>query len=373
MKYYLIAGEASGDLHASNLMHALTIEDPKAEFRFFGGDLMQKQGGTLVKHYRDMAFMGGWEVLKNLGTISKNFKLCKADLLNYKPDVLILVDYGGFNLRMAAFAKKHGIKVFYYISPKIWAWREGRVKKIKAFVDRMFCILPFEVEFYKKHQYTVDYVGNPVMDAVEKSLANSQINQELIDEFGSDEKPLVALLAGSRKQEIERLLPVMIQVAESFPDFRFVLAGAPSIEPEMYQRYLANTSAVSVVYDKTYDLLKMSYAALVTSGTATLETALLNVPEVVVYKTNPFNYHVGKLFVKIKFFSLVNLIAGHEVVKELLQQNLYDGICLELSQLLYDDEYRDQMFKNYKQLRQTLGNEPVSSKTARLMVSYLTH
>ncbi len=373
MKYYIIAGEASGDLHASNLMKALKQEDENARFRYWGGDLMQAQGGELVKHYRETAFMGFVTVLKNLGKIRANFKLCKADLLRFQPDVLILVDYPGFNLRMAKFAKQHNIKIYYYISPKIWAWKESRVKKIKAYVDKMFTIFPFETEFYKKHNYAVNFVGNPLLDAIESRPNQNETFERFTKANQLTAKPIIALLAGSRKQEIERILPVMLQVANRFPDYQFVVAAAPSITPEFYKQVAGNTD-IAFVYGKTYDLLQQSSAALVTSGTATLETALLKIPQVICYITGggKLLFAIGKKLLKVKYISLVNLIMNSEVVKELIQQYCtVNNIEKELNLLLKDNKYRNNMLHNYDLLQQKLGGAGASSRAAKMIVKFI--
>jgi lipid-A-disaccharide synthase len=370
VKYYLIAGEASGDLHGSNLMKGLIEADEAAELRFFGGDLMLSQGGRLVKHYREMAFMGVWEVIKNLRRIKANLKFCKQDILEYKPDVLILIDYPGFNLRMAEFAHARGIRVFYYISPKVWAWKESRVTKIKQTVDKMFVIFPFEVDFYHGHGMEVHFAGNPLLDAIEDHKKNKDSVSHFRESNGLDSRPIVALLAGSRVQEIERCLPEMREVAKTFPGFQFVIAGAPSIGLDVYKPWIAGYP-VSLVYQQTYDLLANSAAAVVTSGTATLETALFNVPQVVCYKTSPFTYHVGKWFVKIRYFSLVNIIMGREVVKEFLQFNLKESIERELDEILHNAAYRNDILSGYKELADISGGYGASSRVASLMVSFL--
>ena len=369
MKYYIITGEASGDLHASNLMKELKNEDAKADFRFWGGDLMQAQGGEMVKHYRETAFMGFLTVLKNLKTIRANFTLCESDLLAFAPDVLILVDYPGFNLRMAAFAKKHGIRVHYYISPKIWAWKESRVKKIKAHVDRMFTIFPFETEFYKKHNYEVSFGGNPLLDAIENRENRSESFDHFIDRNQLAKKPIIALLAGSRKQEIERILPVMLQVADRFPDYQFVVAAAPSITKAFYAS-VSKGSKLKFVYSQTYDLLQQSKAALVASGTATLETALLRIPQVVCYKMSggSLAYSLGKMLLNIKYISLVNLVVDKFVVKELIQQYCNPkAISTELDLILNDEAYRSQMLANYEELNQHLGGAGASARFAKMI------
>jgi lipid-A-disaccharide synthase len=369
MKYYIITGEASGDLHASNLMKELKNEDAQAEFRFWGGDLMQAQGGEMVKHYRETAFMGFVTVLKNLKTIRSNFTLCETDLLVFAPDVLILVDYPGFNLRMAAFAKKHGIRVHYYISPKIWAWKESRVKKIKAHVDRMFTIFPFETEFYKKHNYEVSFGGNPLLDAIENRDNKEESFDQFVERNQLPQKPIIALLAGSRKQEIERILPVMLQVVERFPDYQFVVAAAPSITKDFYAS-VSKGSKLSFVYGQTYDLLQQSKAALVASGTATLETALLRIPQVVCYKMSggSLAYRLGKMLLNIKYISLVNLVVDKFVVKELIQQYCNpQSISEELDLILNDEAYRSQMLANYDDLSQHLGGAGVSARFAKMI------
>ncbi|RZT96693.1 lipid-A-disaccharide synthase [Ancylomarina subtilis] len=369
MKYYIITGEASGDLHASNLMKELKNEDAQAQFRFWGGDLMQAQGGEMVKHYRETAFMGFVTVLKNLKTIRANFRLCETDLLNFTPDVLILVDYPGFNLRMAAFAKKHGIRVHYYISPKIWAWKESRVKKIKAHVDRMFTIFPFETEFYKKHNYEVSFGGNPLLDAIENRANKDETFDHFIERNQLSNKPIIALLAGSRKQEIERILPVMLQVVDRFPDYQFVIAAAPSITKEFYAS-VSKGNELSFVYNQTYDLLQQSKAALVASGTATLETALLRIPQVVCYKMSggSIAYRLGKMLLNIKYISLVNLVVDRFIVKELIQQYCnVENISKELDLILYDEAYRSNMLKNYEDLNAHLGGAGASARFAKMI------
>ena len=366
MKYYIISGEASGDLHASNLMKSLKVEDSHAEFRFWGGDLMEAVGGTLVKHYRDLAFMGFAEVVMNLRTILNNIKYCKKDLLEYAPDVLILVDYPGFNLRIAEFAKKNGITVHYYISPQIWAWKENRISKIKRDVDQMYVILPFEKEFYEdKHDFPVHFVGHPLLDAI----ANRKpINPaKFAKDNGLNEKPIIALLPGSRKQEITKMLSVMLQMAPKFPDHQFVIAGAPSQELSFYKTFLKDEN-VAIVENKTYDLLSVSSAALVTSGTATLETALFKIPEVVCYKGNEISYQIGKRLVNVKYISLVNLILDKEVVTELIQDEFNEtNLENELFKIL-DHKEREIMFDHYYQLEQVLGGKGASDKTAKLII-----
>ncbi len=371
VKYYIIAGEASGDLHGANLINELKLIDKHANFRCWGGDLMQTAGATLVKHHKDLAFMGLYEVVKNILTIQKNFKFCEKDIADFQPDVLILIDYPGFNLRMAKFAHNLKIKVFYYISPKIWAWNEKRINPIKKYVDKMFVIFPFEVDYYKQNfDYQVYYAGNPILDALEQKKQIPDFNK-FISVNQLENKQIVALLAGSRKQEIERLLPEMLAVIPHFPYFQFVIAGVSSLEPELYRKICGNSN-VKIIFDKTYSLLQHAEAAVVTSGTATLETALLNVPEVVVYKTSPITFHIGKLFVDIKYFSLVNIIMDSEVVKELLQFDLQQDIKTELQKILHDNSYKNKMLDNYQLLHQKLGESGASKRVAEMMYKFLS-
>lgn len=368
MKYYIIAGEASGDLHGSNLMKAIKQKDENAEFRFWGGDLMQAQGGTLVKHYRDLAFMGFVEVIQNLGTIIKNIKFCKEDIRKFQPDTLILIDYPGFNLRIAKFAKELGIRVVYYISPQLWAWKEGRVETIKKFVDEMLVILPFEKDFYKKHSVDAHFVGHPLLDAISDLSPVNQHNFKIENRLGNQE--IIALLPGSRKQEVSKMLETMLSVRSEFPDYQFVIAGAPSLPKEFYQEFLDEN--VHFVSNKTYDLLRCSKAALVTSGTATLETALLNIPEVVCYKGSSISYAIAKRLVKhIKYISLVNLIMDKEVVKELIQNELNTlNLVKELKAILHGEE-RERILHDYAELRKKLGGKGASEKAAEIIVNTL--
>ncbi len=365
MKYYLIAGEASGDLHASNLMKALKQQDPKADFRFWGGDLMQKEGGELVKHYRDLAFMGFVEVLFNLRTIFKNIKFCKKDISAYQPDVIIFIDYPGFNFRIAEWARKEGFKTHYYISPQIWAWKENRIKAIKRDVDEMYVILPFEKDFYeKKHEFPVHFVGHPLLDAIENRKDISF--EEFTQQHNLTPQPIIALLPGSRKQEITKMLSTMLQLTKDFSDYQFVIAGAPSQDKEFYEPFLKKSN-VSLLMNKTYDLLSVSTAALVTSGTATLETALFNVPEVVCYKGSTISYEIAKRVINLDYISLVNLIMDKEVVKELIQHDFnVKKLKAELSKIL-DEKHREQLFKDYQLLRQKLGGTGASQNTAQLI------
>lgn len=369
MKYYLIAGEASGDLHGANLMRALQQIDPKAEFRFWGGDRMEAVGGKLMKHYRDLAFMGFWEVVTNLRTILRNIDFCKRDITQFQPDVLIFIDYPGFNMRIAKWAKQRGIPTHYYISPQIWAWKENRIKAIKRDVDAMYVILPFEKDFYEgKHGYPVHFVGHPLLDAI---AARKEVSEEVFKkENGLDQRPIIALLPGSRKQEIAKMLSVMLSVVGSYHEYQFVIAGAPSQEYDFYKQFIKEEN-VHFVSGKTYDLLAHSYAALVTSGTATLETALLNVPEVVCYRGNWISYQIAKRVISLKYISLVNLIMDAPVVTELIQGDLCTrNLKAELNKLL-DPNYREKLFKDYQALREKLGNKGASERTAQAIYDSL--
>ncbi len=372
MRYYIIAGEASGDLHASILMKELKKKDPSAEFRCWGGDLMEQQGGVLVKHYKDLAFMGFVEVIANLSTILKNIKLCKEDILEYKPDAVILVDYPGFNLRIAEFAHNNGLKVFYYISPQVWAWKKSRVYKIKKFVSRMFVILSFEKEFYARYDVEVDFVGHPLLDMI--ADLSSTVKENFHKKNGFDNKPIIALLPGSRKQEIRTMLPLMLSVVNNFNNYRFVIAGAPSIEKEFYDEF-STLSNVNLVQGQTHELLQSSYAALVTSGTATLETALFGVPEVVCYKGSYISYQIARRVIDksiIKFISLVNIIMDKEVVKELIQQDLTTkNLQIELNKITEDQQHRKQIALDYKVLTDKLGGSGASQKTAELILKLM--
>ena len=367
MKYYLVAGEASGDLHGANLMRALKEKDSQAEFRFFGGDLMQAQGGTLVKHYADMAFMGFLEVALNLNRILKNLKFCREDISAWQPDALVLIDFPGFNLRVAEFAKKNGILVCYYISPKVWAWNQKLVLKIKRIVDHLFCILPFEVDFYKKWDMKVDYVGNPLLDAVTAFSPNANF----LAENGIQNKKTIALLPGSRRQEISRILPDMLAVTEKYPDYQFVIAGAPSFNKGYYDQFIGDKT-IPVVFNATYDILKIAEAAVVASGTAVLETALFHVPQVVVYKGSRISVGIARMVVTIRFISLVNLIMDKLVVKELIQQDCSpETIADELDAILKDKTYRQQMLDNYAELDQKMGEPGASAHTAGIILKYI--
>jgi lipid-A-disaccharide synthase len=370
MKYYVIAGEASGDLQASNLIKELKNFDQRAEFRCWGGDLMQQQGATLVKHYKELAFMGVEDVLKNIRTIFKNISFCKEDIKNYKPDVVILVDYPGFNMKIAKWAKANNIKVYYYISPKIWAWNQKRVYKIKKIIDKMFVILPFEKDFYAKFNYPVDYVGHPLLDVIDPNQVETDF-ATFCNKYQLNDKPIIALLPGSRKQEISAMLSIMLTVVEKFPNYQFVIAGAPSQPLSFYKQFITNN--ISIIENKTYDLLSHSKAALVVSGTATLETALFKVPQVVCYKTGWLFYHLAKMVVKIKFISLVNLIADREVAKELIQNELNtSNLTNELSRIV-DGDFRKEQLKAYDEIHIKLGGKGASKRAAKLIVDYLKY
>lgn len=370
MKYYIIAGEASGDLHGSNLVKALKRADSEASIRCWGGDLMEAEGATVVKNYRETAFMGLFEVIAHARTIANNLKFCKQDIIEFNPHVVVLIDYPGFNLQIARFAKANGLKVYYYISPKVWIWKESRVKTIKRFVDKMFVIFPFEKAFYAKHNYVVDYVGNPLIDAIEERKQTMVSREEFFRKNNLMERPVVALLPGSRKQEITRLLPIMSGIVSRFPGYQFVVACTSTFDISFYQKYLANSQCI-LVFNQTYELLNYATAAVVASGTATLETALFNIPQVVCYRINQATYTIGKPFVPIKYFSLVNIIMDEEVVKELMQYNLDRDIVAELGKILYECDYREKMLTKYAELREKCGGSGASKRVGELMVSYL--
>lgn len=365
MKYYIIAGEASGDLHGSNLIKALRNQNANAEIRCWGGDLMQEAGGVLAKHYKELAFMGFLEVLTNITKIFKNIAFCKEDILNYQPDALIFIDYSGFNLRIAKWAKSQGFKTNYYISPQIWASREGRIAKIKRDIDNMYVILPFEKEFYeKKHHFPVNFVGHPLIDAIEnrtKTEASVFRKENNLDA----NKPLIALLPGSRKQEVQKMLAVMLSVTKFFQEYQFVIAGAPSLDLDFYQPYL--NPNVTFVSNKTYDLLSHASAALVTSGTATLETALFKVPQVVCYKANWISYQIAKRIITLEYISLVNLIMKKEVVKELIQKDLSTANLKTELQKIVKGDYREKQLEAYASLEKMLGGAGASAKAASLI------
>lgn len=365
MKYYIVSGEASGDLHGSNLMKALQREDVNANFRFWGGDLMQNVGGTLVKHYRELAFMGFLEVVMNLRTITKNLAFCKKDIKSFNPDVIIFIDYPGFNLRIAKWAKQNNYRTHYYISPQIWAWKESRIKTIKNDIDEMYVILPFEKEFYeKKHNYPVHFVGHPLIDAISDRVQADEF--EFRTQNGLSDKPIIALLPGSRKQEITKILSVMLSLVDDYNDYQFVIAGAPGQDFEFYQQFIKKVN-VHLITNKTYDLLSVSTAALVTSGTATLETALFKVPQVVCYKGGWLSYQIGKRLVNLDYISLVNLILDKEVVTELIQDDYNTKELKKELDAILDKSEREKMFMNYFELENKLGEKGASETTAKLI------
>ena len=367
MKYYIIAGEASGDLHASNLVAEIKKKDKKAEFRGCGGDLMKAQGVDILKHYRTMAYMGFVEVAVNLRKILRNISQCKKDILDYQPDAVILVDYPGFNFRIADFAHQQGLKVFYYISPQLWAWKRRRVKKIQRAVDKMLVILPFEEEFYKRYGVDVTFVGNPLLDEMAK-FGTSNRSIFLRRNSLGEKREIIALLPGSRKQEVKRVLPLMLKAVKHFPDYQFVIGGVSSLDKSLYKSIIGNAD-VFFVENQTYELLQNSSAALVTSGTATLETALFSVPEVVCYKATGFSYRLAKWMIKVKFISLVNLVMDKEVVKELIQDDLTeDNLVEELNRLLHNGNHQRQLLEDYEELKDRLGNAGASGKAANAIL-----
>lgn len=366
MKYYIIAGEASGDLHGSNLIKALKRLDRDAVIRSWGGDMMKEAGAEVVKHYRDLAFMGFAEVIKNLGTILTNLKFCKQDIEAFRPDVLVLIDYPGFNLRIAKWAKEKGFKVIYYISPQVWAWKESRVKLIREVVDKMLVILPFEKEYFEsKWNYKVEFVGHPLVEVINDFLSGASTEKK--------NPPVIALLPGSRQQEITKKLPVMLEVSRSFPDFQFVVAKAASLDEDFYKGLLEDYPEIKLVSNQTYSLLSTATAALVTSGTATLETALFGVPQVVCYKGSAISYQIAKRLVKVKYISLVNLIMHKEVVKELIQEELtVPNLVKELDSILHDEKKRKQINEDYKALKNLLQQQSnASEKAAQIIVAFL--
>ncbi len=368
MKYYIIAGEASGDLHGSNLMVSLLKQDPTAEIRFWGGDKMATVGGSIVRHYKHLAFMGFWEVFINLRTILSNITFCKKDILHFQPDVIVYVDYPGFNMRIAAWAKQQGFRNHYYISPQIWAWKENRIKKIKRDLDALYVILPFEKDYFnKKHQYSVDYVGHPLVDVIRKERNQKEANLPI--ELQT-EQPIIALLPGSRKQEILKMMPVFLDVINAFPDYRFVLAGAPGLDAEWYKQFTKHPS-IYMLQNQTYTLLKHSFAAIVTSGTATLETALFQVPQLVCYKSSAISYAIAKRIIKLKYISLVNLINDKEIVSELIQEKCTsDSIEQELKRLT-DTSIREEIRQSYQEIEQKLGHINASEQVAKSIIAVL--
>jgi lipid-A-disaccharide synthase len=369
LKYYIIAGEASGDLHASNLMKELKLADHAAEFRFWGGDLMQQQGGQIVKHIKDLAFMGFFEVIMNLRTILSNIKFCKQDIISYQPDAVIMVDYPGFNLRIAKFLKIHNIPVLYYISPQIWAWKASRVHQIKRDVTKMYTILPFEKAFYKKFEVDVNFVGHPLIDAIDHFKQNDAKDKGLFKQINDlDERPIIAVLPGSRVQEIKLKLPIMLKAVENLKDYQVIIAAAPSISKELYGKYINGKQNIKIIYKDTYNILNQSSCAIVTSGTATLETALFKVPQVVCYKSSWISYQIAKKLIKVKYISLVNLILNKEAVKELIQNDLTPKkIKLELD-LILNSSKRESILECYNNLEEKCGGIGASKITANEML-----
>jgi lipid-A-disaccharide synthase len=373
MKYFIIAGEQSGDLHGSNLIRELLKSDHQADIKCWGGDMMESAGAVLMMHIRETAFMGYVEVAKNLGVIKRNLALCKKQILEFAPDVVILIDYPGFNFRIAEFAKKSGFGVFYYISPKLWAWKEGRVERVKKYVDRMYIIFPFEVDFYKKHKIDVEYRGNPLLDETERKIKTLQGKEDIIKSLDLVNKPVISLLAGSRKSEVKQILPMMIKAVNHFPDYQFVLAGVKNLPDELYLKIIGK-NPVRLIKERTYELLSISEAALVKSGTATLETALFNVPQVVCFKGDFFSMVIAWLIVKVKYISLVNLITGYEAVRELIQYSLNEkNLVSELKAILPGGSKREKILEDYKKLREILGPAGASERVAEDMVKALRH
>jgi lipid-A-disaccharide synthase len=370
VKLYIIAGEASGDLHGAGLISEMRKINNDAVYRAWGGDLMKKEGADIVKHYKDLAFMGFTEVVLNLRTILSNIASCKKDIADYKPDAVILIDYPGFNLRIAEFVHDLSIPVYYYISPQVWAWKSSRIKKIRKVVNKMFVILPFEKEFYKKFDYEVHYVGHPLPDIIRERKKNFPLRSDFLKKHSLIDKQIISLLPGSRKQEIEVMLPVMLSVINEFPAYQFVIAGAPSQDKSFYEKFIKN-HPVKIIMEETYELLDHSFAALVTSGTATLETALMNVPEVVCYKGGNISYAIARALVKIKYISLVNLIMDKEVVKELIQHNLNTNSLIAELNKLTDDHYRNKVLEDYKLLNEKLAVGGASEKTAMMILQDL--
>lgn len=369
MRYYIVAGEASGDLHGSNLIKHLKKLDSNAEFRGFGGDLMKEAGASLALHYKEMSFIGIIEVIKNIKTINKSLEYCRNDISIYKPDAIILIDYPGFNLKIAKFGKEHGYKILYYIAPKVWASRKSRVKRIRKYVDKLFVILPFEEKYFNDLNVSAEYTGNPLTDAID---AFSPVpDNQFKTKNQLNENPIIALLAGSRKTEIQYCLPEMIKACKNLTDYQLILAGVPSIPPEHYEQYIRNTN-IKIIYNQTYDLLHRATAAVVTSGTATLETALFNVPELVIYKFHTLTYIIGKPFVRIKLFSLVNIIMQKEIVKEFIQFHIARDIHTEINRILSDKKYRGKMISDFKILKKLVGKTGASERVANSIYKYLT-
>jgi lipid-A-disaccharide synthase len=372
MKYYIIAGEASGDLHGSNLIKAIKQRDLKSEFRVWGGDLMKRESQTLVKHYKETAYMGFLDVFVHLPSIWSNIRFCKKDILSYRPDALILIDYAGFNLRIAKFAKMKGIKVIWYIAPKVWAWKKSRIKKLKAYVDQLLVIFPFEKDFFAENGVEADFPGNPLLDVTEEVVNRRSSRQVFINENGLDNRPIVALLPGSRMQEIKHHFPMMLKLSKAFPDYQFVVAAAPSLEPEVFEQYMKKNDSAALVYDKTYELLKHARAAVVTSGTATLETAFFDVPQLVCYRGDYISYQIAKRLVDIKYISLVNLIADAPVIKEYIQSDMNSkNLSEELRRLLEDESYIQEMKSAYAAIKEKSGGTGASSRAAGYILKFL--
>ena len=371
MKYFIIAGEQSGDLHGSNLVKALFKSDKNAEIKCWGGDLMESAGAELLMHYKKTAFMGFLVIVKNLSVIKRNLALCSRQISEFKPDVVILIDYPGFNFRIARFASKSGYRVFYYISPKLWAWKESRVERVRKYVDRMYIIFPFEVDFYRKHNIGVEYMGNPLMDETEKKLKDFKSHGDIRGSLGLDKRPIVALLAGSRNHEVANILPEMMKAMPHFPDYQFVIAGVKNLPDELYKRIIGN-NPVRIVNDKTYEILFLAEAALVASGTATLEAALFGVPQVVCFKGDTVSMLIAWAVIKVKYISLVNLITGYEAVKELIQFKLNEkNIVAELKAILPGGSKRERMLGDYNKVRKILGPAGASERVAEDMVKVL--
>jgi len=371
LKYFVIAGEASGDLHGSNLIKAIKKEDPEAEFLAWGGDLMEDAGATILKHFKELAFMGFLVVLQNLRTILGNEKLCKSQITEFNPDAVIFIDYPGFNLRIAKWAKHNKFKTLYYISPKVWAWKQSRAKTIKKYIDKLYVIFPFEVPFYKAYDYDVEFIGHPLMDAIAQFQNASESVESFRTENQLSDLPIISILPGSRNDEISYMLPIMLDTAKKFPEYQFVIAGAPSQNIAFYQQ-VAKTKEIKIVFGKTYELLNHSVAGLITSGTATLEAALFNVPQIVCYAGNQISYIVAKRLIKVKYISLVNLVLDAEVVKEYIQGDLnLTNTTAEMKRILYNEDYKQNMLNEYEALRRELGNAGASERTAKLMLKYL--
>lgn len=372
MKYYIIAGEASGDLHGSNLMKAILRNDPQAEIRFWGGDLMQAVGGTLVKHIRDLAFMGFVEVVANLRTVLKNIAFCKKDIVKFQPDAVIFIDYPGFNLKIAKFTHAQGLKNFYYISPQVWAWKKGRIKTMRRVLDMMYVILPFEKPFYDRNNVqNVEFVGHPLLDAIAEFDKNAQLADDFRSRNGLDQRPIVALMPGSRKMELRKMMPDMCHLAAQHPEYQFVIAGMKLLGNTMYTPYI-HSDNVSIVYDQTYPLLKTAFAGVITSGTATLEAALFDLPLVVCYKANALSVFIAKRFAKVNYISLVNLIADKPVVKELIQNDLNpNDLEAEFRKITVDESCRQNLKREYALLKEQLGGEGASQRTVNSILNYL--